>query len=65
MTALEDRLSQNAEQIGQVWVHPVSLKELIEQNRVRVSGTDNAFLVEIDGETWTIPEAFRLVHFPD
>lgn len=64
MANAEKIIQDNADKLGTTWVQPVSLKELIDQNRIRIAGTDNALVVEIDGEAWSIPEAFRLSFFP-
>lgn len=58
---LEALLQQQAERLGAVWFGPEGLTEVLK--RARVAGTDNALLIEIDGETWTVPDAFRLDKF--
>lgn len=64
MANAEKIIQDNADKLGATWVPPVSLKELIDQNRIRIAGTDNAIVLEIDGEAWSVPEAFRLAFFP-
>lgn len=64
MAKLEQHLENFAGKLGTVWVPPISLKELIEKDRIRIAGTDNAICIEIDGAVWTPPDAFRLEFFP-
>ena len=59
---LDDALA-TIQNLGRVWTQPTNLQELVLNNRIRIAGTDNALLVEIDGETWTLPDAFRLNNF--
>lgn len=64
MATIEDLLAREAERIGRIWVPATPLRQLMEQGRIRLCGADNALLLEIDGETWTLPDAFRLGSFP-
>jgi hypothetical protein len=59
----EKMLADNADKFGTVWVQPTSLKTLVEQDRIRLAGTDNGLIIEIDGESWGVPESFRLAFF--
>lgn len=63
MAKLEQLMEQQAAKLGTTWTAPVSLKTLIEQDRVRIAGTDNALLMEIDGEAYTLPDSWRLSFF--
>lgn len=71
MARLEDFLLQNADTLGAIWFGPISLKDLIEQDRVRIAGTDTAMPFEVsyqDGsgyhtEIWTLPDAYALDKF--
>lgn len=51
------------ESVGEVFNNTsiYTLRELLD--RVRIAQCDNALLVEIDGETYTLPDAFRLSFF--
>lgn len=63
MATIEQEQQTNLQKLGRNWVPPASLKTLVEQNRIRISGEDNALLVEIDGATWTLADAYRLSFF--
>lgn len=65
MANAEKLLTDEAAKFGRVWFPPTSLKALIEQDRVRIAGTDNSLVIEVDGEAWSAPDAFRLSQFPD
>lgn len=65
MANAEKLLTEQADKFGRVWFPPTSLRELISQDRVRISGTDNGMIIEVDGEAWSAPDAFRLSSFPD
>lgn len=59
---LEDHIAKDAagdQKLGTVWVPPTDLGGLT----IRVAGTDNALLVEVNGETWSLPDAYRLDKF--
>lgn len=63
MAKIEDLQAQHPDKLGQNWFPPTSLKQLIEQDRVRISGENNALLIEIDGVVWTAPDAWSLLPF--
>jgi hypothetical protein len=63
MADLSQQLKDHPKELGKAWVPPQSFKKLIDENKVRIAATDNALLIEIDGETWTLPDAFRLTFF--
>ena len=63
MANAEQTIANDPGKFGKVWFPPVSLKALIEQDRVRLAGTDNGLVLEVDGEAWSIPEAYRLSFF--
>lgn len=51
------------EQVGEVFNNSpiVRLRDILDT--CRIAQMDNALLVEIDGETYTLPDAFRLSSF--
>lgn len=67
MANIEKTLEAAEAQIGPAFLQaPVreSLRDLIAQDRVFISRRDNALMLEIDNEAYTLPDAFRLSSFP-
>ena len=55
MAKIEALMTAYTEKYGSTWVAPVSLKQLIAEDRIRIAGTDNVLILEVDGEAWPVP----------
>lgn len=53
-------IAKDPEKFGAVWFPATSVKEMIDADRIKLAGTDNGMVVEVDGTAWAIPEAYRL-----
>ncbi len=66
MGNIAQEIEQRGAKLGGAWTEVLSgmaLLDKITRGEVRLVGMDNALLVEIDGATWTLPDAYRLNSF--
>lgn len=51
-------------QFGNGIIDSATILQMLQAGRIRIAEFDNALLVEIDGETYSLPDGFQVNKFP-